>query len=865
MKKEKSARRSEREKAVLRQLKSLIFPLILTAIIVVGIIVVLNYKNVEEKDQIIEVHGYDGSDQPIVLENASLKLTMDPLTTQFSLEVKKTGKIWYSNPPEADSDPIAAALEKSNLKSALTMTYCADGGAEIRFNSWQHSVDNGLYEIETGENYIKVLYSLGNLDRQYYIPPVTTAAKFESLHDQMSNSEKMVVDQNYKKYDINNLGKKDDREALLAAYPILETEPIYVLREGTGPGMLQKMEQIFEGLGYTLEDYAADLELDFSESTSNKPVFNINVIYRLDGEDLVVEVPLKEMEFRENLPIYTVCPLPYFGAGGREDEGYLLVPEGGGAIINFNNGRVSQNSYFSRLYGWDMALRRNAVVHNTRSYFNAFGIANGQDAVLCIMEEGVSYAAVRADISGKANSYNYVNALYNVCVREQYIMDQTGSNSAIYVYQKDLPDETLTQRYRFIHSTDYTDMAKEYQSYLKEKYKGYFTKNEDASTPVAIEIVGAVDKIKQILGVPVSMPLKLTTFKEAEDMIRELKGQGMENLSVKLTGWCNGGVNQKVLNKVKPLSELGGKKALKSMIGAFSSLGVDVYLDGVTHYAYNSNILDGFFSYSDAAKLISKERAELHPYSYITFAERENWDTYFLLHTDLASKMAKNLSDFASKYGAGISFRDTGKDLSADYYRKKLYTRQAVLNLQQTNLKALADSGQNVMINMGNDYALPYADMVTNMNLQGSQYTLLDSFVPFYELAIHGYVNYTGEPLNLAQNLEDELLRSAEYGAGLSFTLMRESAFALQKTLYTEYYGAEYDAWHDRMMEIYNRYNSELGHIFNQEMTGHELIASGLSCTTYEDGTKVYVNYNYEDAVTPSGVKVPARDYRTVR
>jgi len=63
---------------------------------------------------------------------------------------------------------------------------------------------------------------------------------------------------------------------------------------------------------------------------------------------------------------------------------------------------------------------------------------------------------------------------------------------------------------------------------------------------VAVEIVGAVDKVKQILGVPVSRPLKLTTFKEAANMITELKSDGLNNMSVKLTGWTNGGIQQKI-------------------------------------------------------------------------------------------------------------------------------------------------------------------------------------------------------------------------------------------------------------------------------------------------------------------------------
>ena len=94
---------------------------------------------------------------------------------------------------------------------------------------------------------------------------------------------------------------------------------------------------------------------------------------------------------------------------------------------------------------------------------------------------------------------------------------------------------------------------------------------------------------------------------------------------------------------------------------------------------------------------------------------------------------------------------------------------------------------------------------------------------------------------------------------------MRETAFALQKTLYTEYYGSDYAAWHDDMIEIYTRFNTELGHIYNQEMTDHVNFTPELSCTSYEDGTKVYVNYGYTESVTSDGVTVPARDYLVVR
>ncbi len=79
-------------------------------------------------------------------------------------------------------------------------------------------------------------------------------------------------------------------------------------------------------------------------------------------------------------------------------------------------------------------------------------------------------------------------------------------------------------------------MAKEYGKYLENRYGDDFVLRGDAEAPVAVEIVGAVDKVRQIMGVPVSRPLKLTTFKEAGEMMEELNAADIGDLSVKMTG-----------------------------------------------------------------------------------------------------------------------------------------------------------------------------------------------------------------------------------------------------------------------------------------------------------------------------------------
>ena len=857
---EKQVERAKRRNEFLR---GILIPVAFCGLIAGGIYAAVRLQPGEAAEEPIQINSYTGDGKPVVMENDELLFTMDPKTTQFSVEVKDTGKVWYSNPQKAAQDPLALTDEKARLQSTLLMSYSVETGLEVTYNTNAFSIEHGIYDIEQGDDYVRVNYSMGNVEKEFVIPPVITEENFLKWVDQMDKTALNNVYEYYKKYDINNLGKRDNKEELLANYPIIEEKVIYVLRDNTKDNAKKKLQQYFEEVGYTYEDFEADKELDTRETSSDKPVFNVDMIYRLEGSDLVVELPFADMESLKEYPIYSVTPLPYFGAGSTEEEGYLLLPEGGGALIHFNNGRTAQSNYYANVYGWDIGLYQDAVVHGTRAYYGLFGIAEGEDSFLCMLEDGSSYASVQADVSGKNNSYNYVNAIYRVKQREKYDVGDIA-NSDIYMYIDSLPEESLIQRYRFVDSGSYVDMAKEYGRYLQDRYGESLAMNSDESTPVAVEIVGAVDKVKQILGVPVSRPLKLTSYKEAAEMVEELTAAGMDNLSVKLTGWANGGVQQKLLKSVKTISDLGSKKDLQALSDTCKKVGADLYLNGITEYAMDSNILDGFFSYRDAARLISKERAELYHYSRVTYAAREGFKSYWLLHTDLAQKMADNLVEAAEDYDANVCFEDIGKDLAADYDKENRVSRETVLNLQEKKIKETAEGGTKVMVNMGNDYALPYCSMVTGMDLRGSEYTILDECVPFFQLAMHGRVNYTGDPINIGGNEEEEILYAAEYGAGLYFTLMRESAFALQKTLYTEYYGSSYDAWRDEMLGIYSRYNEELGHTFNQEMTDHANLTGTLSVTVYEDGTRVYVNYGYSEQKA-EGVSVPARDYLVVR
>ena len=169
------------------------------------------------------------------------------------------------------------------------------------------------------------------------------------------------------------------------------------------------------------------------------------------------------------------------------------------------------------------------------------------------------------------------------------------------------------------------------------------------------------------------------------------------------------------------------------------------------------------------------------------------------------------------------------------------------------------------MINAGNDYALANADFITNLVLHGNQYAIIDEFVPFYGIALHGFVNYAGTPVNLAYEEEQLILESAEVAAGLYFSFMKAPSEKIQETYYTDYYSSNFDAWKSKFADIYRDYNSKLAPVMNSPICGHEYVGENVTKTTFENGYEIYVNFGYANYMTPSGKFIPGRDYRVVK
>ena len=838
---------------------------LLVFLLLAGVFAGCTEEVVEVEIPIREYLEEEYADKEFKLENDELVFELDKATAQFTVTQKSTGKVWYSNPPEAANDTMADSAIKRQLQSQLVLEYSTVNDVHTVLNTFEHSITNGNYTLEMPDaNTVRVNYSIGKIQKTFFIPPSVPEARMKEFYDQLDNAGKRRVDNAYRKIDINNLLANDNKAELLEKYPDLETTCVYEMREATKDHQKEILQELFATVGYTEEDYRADLLIYSVGGSEEKPHYNISIEYRLNGDKLEVSVPFEQMEYKEEYPITDLQVLPYFGAASNQEEGFLLVPDGSGAIINFNNGKKNFNTYIAQMYGWDYGMKRTAVVNETRIAFPLYGISHADGAMLVMLDEYSTIATIQADISGKRHSYNYAYASYDVVHGSE--MDISGkSDKTIMSYEKELPEGAIVNSYKFIEETSYSDMAKAYREEMLAKYPE-MQKTAEANAPVSVELIAAVDRVKQILGIPVTLPEVLTSFEGAQEILSDLAAEGYENLSIRYNGWMNGGVNHAIPKDIDLTSGMGGKKQLQALVDLAQSVGADIYLTGHTQNAYDSSLLDGFLKSRDVAKYISREAIEVPEYSRIWFGDlvETRMEPHYLLRPSVCVTLMQSLADYSAQYSVGVGFSDVGYLLSGDYNQKRAVFREEAMNMQADKLAEIQASGTKINVTSGNDYTLAYADLVTEMDLNGRNNLLFDAKVPFYQIAFHGLVDYTGNAINLSGDAWSEVLKSAETGAGLSFAFYSESADLLQGTEYMDYFGSNYDGWKDKAKEYATRYEKEMAGLNDKYIVEHRILANGVTATVYEDNTVVYVNTTTAE-YTDGTVTVPARDYLVER
>lgn len=865
----------KKKKLILRLLPWLLLIAVLAALVVFVFIPMYTPEPPQERKEPVEYKHEAAETDKLVMKNESLTFEMDPNNTYFQV-TDANGNVWMSNPLTSleeveKNDKLANTEDNQYMLLSTLLVHSQTAAKEKPWYSYKHSIENGYYQIDTVMakdedgadtdqiSEIRVTYAIGNMEKEFMIPYAWTEERYKEITGKLSGANKKKVQNNYTKYTpskMEDMKQKDPEtyEQLLTMYPALTEQTLYVLKLDADKSVKELVQKQLVSVDYNEEQLLIDDKWVAKKKDYDGELFNVTVVYRLEGNDLVVEVPYDLISFRnkpatignKELAITGITLLPMFGAGSMEDEGYIFIPEGGGGIINLNQNRVAQDFYSSVLYGRDYSQEKLELINETRSTFPVFGMVKNNGSFLCLMEGVTPYGSIYAETSGYSSSYNVIRARYDVLHSAQFNVNDR-SQETVPMFEKEIPEGSIIHRYRFLDTVDYVELANEYGDYLRDKEEMLVTASEDV--PVNVELVGAIDKTVVKMGLPVDSVVATTTFDQAGAILTEMKESGIESLNVRMSGWANGGIYQQVLTSVNVLNELGGESAMKKLIQTAKDSGVTLYFDGISCFAFDSGVLEGFNAFVDAARYLTREQAMLHPYDVVYFKYME-WleEPFYLVQPQYAQKCTTNLINALDKMDAqGVAFRDIGNLLSADMYDRNTVTRYEVMQMNVESMKEARAKDQKVAIKRGNDYAVPYANLITDMDLSGAKYTVIDKQIPFYQIALHGLKDYTGKPINLAGDYQTEFLKCVEYGSGLNFTFMADDGWVLQDTTHSTLYGSSYDAWKAKFIQMVTDYQANMKGLNQQRIVGHEMVQPDVYVTTYEDGTKVYVNYSDYD------------------
>ncbi|MCM3000515.1 DUF5696 domain-containing protein [Paenibacillus cellulositrophicus] len=557
--------------------------------------------------------------------------------------------------------------------------------------------------------------------------------------------------------------------------------------------------------------------------------------YELTDSGLKVKVPAAGIREEGASALFSLDVLPYFGAAPAKENGYVFVPDGPGGLIRFDQEHASlTRGYSHQVYGSEVTNEENGTRTGERREdiaYPVFGLKKGDHAFLAVMTKGEDSANVAAMAPGLKSSFYQVFS--SQIYREEYLYRMSRLAAPSKAVQKERLNRDREVEYRFLNGADadYVGMAEAYRSYLQETGRLTEALKPVEHVPLYLKIMGgnyekAFGRIRYVAA---------TTFEQAGDIVSTLQSKGVASLRTIFYGWQNeGDYNMEKRFPIDPA--LGGEAAAKTFISGMKERGVPVsfsedflWVDSHSSFSGKTDAIRGIdgTAYVDDGWYIAKPA-----YTAVTAA-------------DTVNRLKKLGVD-------GIHFSGIGEMLLNDYEPSGIQTREYAKTVYDGLLKYTREALGSASVNQGDAYALGQTDYIDGLPSESSYDFMIDETVPFYPIVLHGFVPYTFGDGNLRDDEDAEFLRAIEYGALPSFFVTHDDSRKLKDTPSNFLYSSRFDKWERRIEEEYAKFDS-LSQLYSMKIIGHEKLSGQKYATTYEDGTRVIVDYEVKDFTVEKG------------
>ena len=872
-------------KVIRKKVLSIVIPLFLIAAVTISLFLAasvgdaVKYANITSEDYDLGSGSYDIIDAAPcvysgflpVAQKGNLTMYVNASTTAVAVYDSDTGRTLTSMIPNEEFDTAGSqnADTFSNMRSNFVLTAVnMESGNTSDYNMYDSLSSNGKFKIEGIEDGVRITYLIGKIPETYLLPEALTEKRYNEIKNQLSEEDARSFENRYMLLDIS-LYYGDEKSEYLEKYPSCTDENIYIINSDK-EFILEEVEEVLETINYTEEQKEKDekeVTADYEEE--GYTVFRIPMEFKLNEDNFSVTVDRDNILYGdEALPVYIdVCP--YLVRAYSNESGYMLLPDGSGSIMNLNNGRTTVDSYLTQIYGEDPLFYDNfSRVLDESAQLPVCGLKSDKGGIFAYISEGAEDAFVKAGVSGKTSSTNNANIRFKLFgyKKEMVAQDWTVTGNGT-IYNVRIQGEKIigkcTTEFYFMPADkcEYSDMAELCRDIMRKD--GVLKEQQDVNTNAAlINLLGAYDYKKSILGIPVTANKVMTTAEEAEKIVSEIEEMGI-TADARYLSAVNGGFKQSVADGISLVWGIGSKKDYKSLSSAVEKIGGRLYTELSFTSVYHNKLFDSFSVSNDSVAQINTKHSAFFEWDPISFYY-VNRPHYYLAPANFEANMKKVLKD-AEKLGInGIAFRSIGDTLYSDADEDNYSSRVTVSQEFSKAADAATEAGISGLYNGGGAYILKNASYLADIPSESSGYAVTDESVPFLQMVIHGSVAYTYEPVFNAADTKKLMLNSIATGAKLQFNVSAKNSYELKTTDYSEFYNT---CWEDNAAEIEKCcefMREAIEETAGREFISFEYINDYVTKSVFSDGVELYVNYSENDC-SVGEIMIEAQNYTLVK
>ena len=554
--------------------------------------------------------------------------------------------------------------------------------------------------------------------------------------------------------------------------------------------------------------------------------------------------------------LYIYPFLGYAYLGNR--DGYMLIPDGSGALIELqDNGGKFPQPFSKAVFGENIGVNEgniptvldgyNVIQDAAEILMPIFGMihSDAQLGFLGIIEgNGEFNSMIEAYPNGAITDYDWITAKF--VYRQSFTQPMSLSTGSIQTIQSTRNSFDSRIHYEIVtgDNAHYAGLAGAYRTYLLNT-QALIPKEE--TFKIRLDFLG----LEQESGLFFNRNVVMTKVEDIQMIYDRLQKSGVENIFSVYKGWQNKGLSVGTLVRDFQVdSTLGSNRELKGLLEDLEETAIDFYL-------YQNPLLLNA-SLSPSLRFSTVRQMTRQVYEEEWFQPVVNTFNYLQ-----PSKVQEILDDLQPQYLShdinGIMLSGISNNLFSHAVRNTLLDRTNTARAFQEIAKQY-DEAFNLILEQPFSYLWPYTEAYMSTPVRGSNYIFVSEEVPFLAIVLKGILPMYSEYVNFEANSQEFFLNLVEQGIRPSFYLTMEDPILLKNTNSRHIFTSQYDFFEDTIIQYYQELQELHQKIEGQTIENHQRMGD-LVIVEYSNGIQVYINYS-TDPISFEGVDIEPLSYK---